>query len=149
MDNILWALIPLVGLGVIAALVSILSRGQSSQEDSNDEALPSSTSSGGCCGMHSTCERDSLLMAVSPRIVYYDDEELDRYAGTSPKAYTSEATEEFREILISLDEDEVAGWVRSLQHRGIAFPEELLPELYLIVGENRAYHMEHGPGDHH
>ena len=31
-------------------------------------------------------------------------------------------------------------WVRSLQLRGVEFPETLRPELYLIVGENRDYH---------
>ena len=30
-----------------------------------------------CCGMHITCEKDSLLAGVSADIVYYDDEELD------------------------------------------------------------------------
>mgnify|MGYP006967629098 CR=1 FL=1 len=40
----------------------------------------------------------------------------------------------------SLDADEVPAWVRSLQLRGIEFPETLRPELYLIVGENRDYH---------
>ena len=30
-----------------------------------------------CCGQHEVCERDSLLAAVSKKIEYYDDEELD------------------------------------------------------------------------
>jgi len=33
-----------------------------------------------CCGMHITCERDSLLASVSEQIEYYDDDELDRGA---------------------------------------------------------------------
>lgn len=100
---------------------------------------------GGCCGMHMTCERDSLLSAVSTSIVYYDDEELDRHKGRSGDSYTEGETDEFREILVSLPEDEVAGWIRSLQLRDIVFPSDLLSELYLIIGEQRAYHMEHGP----
>ena len=36
-----------------------------------------------CCGMHETCEKDSLLAAVSKEIEYYDDEELDRFRGVS------------------------------------------------------------------
>ena len=31
-----------------------------------------------CCGAHEICERDSLLAAVSKKIEYYDDEELDQ-----------------------------------------------------------------------
>ncbi|MBF1396530.1 MAG: phospholipase, partial [Porphyromonas sp.] len=48
--------------------------------------------------------------------------------------------EEFRDVLLTLDADEVPAWVRSLQLRGVEFPETLRPELYLIVGENRDYH---------
>ena len=43
-----------------------------------------------CCGMHITCEKDWLLASVSEKIEYYDDEELDRYAGIEPDAYTEE-----------------------------------------------------------
>ena len=38
-----------------------------------------------CCGMHITCERDSLLASVSPQIEYYDDEELDAFKGLRPR----------------------------------------------------------------
>lgn len=148
MDSILWAVLPLFALGVVAASIGYFSQRGKTDGDADEETVVSS-SGGGCCGMHSTCERDSLLAAVSPRIVYYDDEELDRFVGTDASAYREDAVEEFRDILISLDEDDVAGWVRSLQLRGIFLPEELLPELYLVIGENRAYHMEHGPGDKH
>lgn len=109
------------------------------------EEAPVVEHAGGCCGMHMTCERDSLLSAVSTRIVYYDDEELDRHKGRSGDSYTEGETDEFRDILISLPEDEVAGWIRSLQLRDVVFPNDLLSELYLIIGEQRAYHMEHGP----
>ena len=34
-------------------------------------------------------------------------------------------------------EDEVAGWSRSLQLRGIELQDELKDELFLIVGERR------------
>ena len=34
-----------------------------------------------CCGQHETCEKDSLLAAVSKGIEYYNDEELDRFRG--------------------------------------------------------------------
>ena len=81
---------------------------------------------------------------MSSEIVYYEDEELDRYRGTSPEAYSEAAVEEFRDVLLSLQEDEVSPWVRSLQLRGLEFPEALRPELYLLVGEQRAAHALHG-----
>lgn len=90
-----------------------------------------------CCGQHTICEKDSLLAAVSKGIEYYDDEDLDRFKGRASDEYTEEEIEEFREILYSTQEVEVAGWCRSLQLRGIEFPEELKSELFLIVGERR------------
>lgn len=46
-----------------------------------------------CCGQHEVCEKESLLAAVSRGVEYYDDEELDRYIGTPPDAYTAEQEE--------------------------------------------------------
>jgi hypothetical protein len=34
-------------------------------------------------------------------------------------------------------EDEVAGWVRSLQLRQVELPDELKDEVFLIIGERR------------
>ena len=34
-------------------------------------------------------------------------------------------------------EEDVAGWVRSLQLRGIALPDTLKDEVFLIIGERR------------
>ena len=90
-----------------------------------------------CCGQHEVCERDSLLAAVSKQIEYYDDEELDRYIGVAPDAYTFEQEEEFRNVFYTMREVDVAGWVRRLQLRGIALPDALLDEFFLVVGERR------------
>ena len=90
-----------------------------------------------CCGQHEVCEKDSLLAAVSKKIVYYDDEELDRFKGTPSDAYTETDAEEFREILYTMKEVEVAGWVRSLQLRNVELPDQLKDEVFLIVGERR------------
>ena len=87
--------------------------------------------------MHITCERDSLLAAVSREIEYYDDEELDIYRGTTPDAYSAEAVEVFREVLLTLRPDDIAGWARSIQLRGIELPEAVRDELLMIVGEER------------
>jgi hypothetical protein len=39
--------------------------------------------------------------------------------------------------MYTMKEEEVAGWCRSLQLRGIEIPDELKDELFLIVGERR------------
>ena len=90
-----------------------------------------------CCGQHETCEKESLLAAVSRQIEYYNDEELDRFRGVSSDAYSAADVEEFREILYTMRDDEVAGWVRSLQLRAVELPDELKDEVFLIVGERR------------
>lgn len=90
-----------------------------------------------CCGQHEVCEKDSLLAAVSREVEYYDDEELDAYAGTPGDGYTAGQEEEFRDVLYTMRSDEVAGWVRSLQLRGIELPVGLKDEVFLLVGERR------------
>ena len=93
-----------------------------------------------CCGQHETCEKDSLLAAVSKGIEYFNDEELDRFRGRYSDEYTDEEVEEFREVMLTCKDDEVAGWCRSLQLRGIELPDDLKDELFLIIGERRTMH---------
>lgn len=97
-------------------------------EDGDDSA---------CCGMHVTCEKDSLLAAVSERIEYFDDEELDVFAGRDPESYTNDEIEQFRDVLLTLIPTDIAPWARSIQLRGIALPVEVRDELLMIVSEAR------------
>ena len=92
-----------------------------------------------CCGQHETCEKDSLLAAVSKDIEYYEDESLDVYRGVRSDAYTTEQVEEFEEVLYTMRNDEVAGWVRSLQLRGVELPDAIKDEVFLIIGERRSH----------
>lgn len=91
-----------------------------------------------CCGMHVTCEKDSLLSAVSDKIVYYDDEELDTFAGRASDSYNGEEIERFRDVLLTLLPDDIAGWARSIQLRGITLPDAVRDELIMIISEARA-----------
>ena len=135
-------ILSLVALGVVAAILGyfrnrklqrMLERGEISEIPEPKE-IPEE-----CCGQHEVCERDSLLAAVSKKIEYYDDEELDRFRGVEPEAYPDNAVEEFREGLYTLREVEVAGWLRSLQLRGVNLPDALKDEAFLIVGERRSH----------
>ncbi len=90
-----------------------------------------------CCGQHEVCEKESLLAAVSKDVEYYNDEELDRFRGYASDEYDEDAVDEFREVLYTMKDDEVAGWVRSLQLRSVELPDELKDEVFLIVGERR------------
>ena len=137
-----YIVISLIGLGVVAAvagyfrnkkLQKMLERGEISEIPEAQE-IPEV-----CCGQHETCERDSLLAAVSKKIEYYNDEELDRFQGVEADAYDEEAVEEFSEVLYTLREVEVAGWLRSLQLRRINLPDALKDEAFLIIGERRTH----------
>lgn len=92
-----------------------------------------------CCGQHETCEKDSLLAAISKQIEYYDDEELDRFRGKESNSYSEKEVDEFRDVLYTMKDDEVAGWVRSLQLRSVELPDDLKDEVFLIVGERRMH----------
>lgn len=91
-----------------------------------------------CCGMHITCERDSLMSSLSDTIEYYDDEELDRFRGRTSDQYNADEIEEFRSVLLTLLPDDIAGWGRSIQLRGIELPAPVREELLMIVADIRA-----------
>lgn len=85
-----------------------------------------------CCGRHLVCDKP-LSPKPGEEIVYYDDEELDRFAGRGADDYTADEAEEVREVMMTLLPQDVPGWVRSLQLRGINFPSELRDELFMLL----------------
>lgn len=89
-----------------------------------------------CCGMHIVCEKD-LPVDKDGKIIYYDDEELDAFAGTDPADYTDAEIEQFRDILLTLLPEDIAGWNKSLELRGISLPDAVHDEMLMIVGEMR------------
>ena len=91
----------------------------------------------GCCGQHIVCEKDSLLAAVSTEIEYYEDEELDNFRGIGADDYTDEQIEQFRDVLYTLRPDEIGGWARSIQLRGINLPAAVKDELIMLAAEAR------------
>lgn len=137
----MWILIiSLIALALVAATAGIIRNRKLQKKIDRGEldAMPEVQEvDAECCGQHEICERDSLLAAVSKQIEYYDDEELDQFIGKAGDAYTEEETEMFRDVLYTTLDVEVAGWVRSLQLRGIELPDDLKDEVFLIIGERR------------
>ena len=137
----MWILIiSLVLLGIVALIAGTIrnKRLQKKIERSELDRMPEVKEVDvECCGQHEVCERDSLLAAVSKKIEYYDDEELDQFIGREGNAYTDEETDMFRDVLYTTKDDEVAGWGRSLQLRGIELADDLKDEVFLIIGERR------------
>ncbi|MBD5358605.1 MAG: phospholipase [Bacteroides sp.] len=142
-------LVAMVIIGIILYAIDVIyyrKRRQQINTDTKttdtDEGLPAeqaetSVEDGGiCCGMHTVCEKTNLS-PLTGEIVYYDDEELDRYRGRDADSYSSEEVEEFRDVLLTLLPEDVAGWSRSIQVREINLPTEVRDELLMIVSELR------------
>ncbi len=99
-------------------------------------APPKPAADGECCGQHLVCERETLLQ-TNAKIEYYDDEELDALAGIPAEQYTAAQAQQIEQVFSTLQEQDVAGWVRSMQLRNIALPETVREEALLIVRERR------------
>jgi len=129
-------LLALVALFFFALLAGFLGKKSSGGHVGQEQpdASPAATQGrpAGCCGLHEVCEKEALMAAVGKEIEYYDDEELDAYRGRPSDSYTSEEEEQFEEVLTTMREEEVAGWLRSLQLRGINLPVALRDEVAMF-----------------
>ena len=120
----MWILIiSLVLLGIIALIAGYIrnKRLQQKIEKGELDRMPEVKEADiECCGQHEVCEKDSLLADRKAKKIwkYYDDEELDQFIGKEANAYTDEETNQFRDVLYTMQDIDVAGWVRSLQLRG-------------------------------
>jgi hypothetical protein len=126
-------ILSIIGLIIIVLIITkITSRKGETAEESESVNLPSED----CCGEHEVCEAESLMNHTN-KPIYYDDEELDRFAQKTPETYTIEEMAEFQNILYTLKEDEVSAWLKSLQLRNIELPLSVREEALLIVSERR------------
>ena len=88
---------------------------------------------GECCGAHEICEKTGRY---NPKFQadYYDDEELDEFKGMNPEDYTDEQIAIFDEILMTMKESDVPGWLKSLQIREIELPYSVRDKAMIILG---------------
>lgn len=84
-----------------------------------------------CCGQHSVCEK--FAPPSTNEADYYDDDELDAYAARTADGYTEAEVEQFREVLLTLQPNEIVPWTRALERRGINLPTALRDELLLLL----------------
>ena len=139
MTALIYALLGLFVFALIVGLIRIrwydkkIEKGEVEEMPGVERPRPD-----GCCGQHEICEKESLLAAVSKDIEYYEDEHLDRFRNRPSDCYSDEEVEEFQDVLFTMRNDEVAGWVRSLQLRGINLPDDLKDDVIMIVDERRS-----------
>lgn len=109
---------------------------QSTPEPEEKKEIPQD-----CCGAHAVCERD-MLLSKTDEIIYFDDEELDELAGVNPDEMDENQRKMIAEVFYTLREQDVAGWLRSLQLRNIELPQEVREEALFIVSERRQTRLE-------
>lgn len=88
-----------------------------------------------CCGAHEICEVEEMLKHPD-QIVYFEDEELDRYQGIRADEYDDSQIEEFRDVLYTLQGDEIRKWLLSIERRKIQLPAILKPEALQLISES-------------
>lgn len=86
-----------------------------------------------CCGAHEVCEAD--LKKLSEKIEYFDDEDLDQYKEKGELEYEDNEIEEFRDVLYTLNKEEISDWLHSLELRKIFVPVELKSEVIALLSE--------------
>ena len=121
-------------LSLIAVFVLLKKATEKDESPAAQNEVPPDDS--GCCGAHEVCEKDSLLNTQN-KFEYYDDEELDQFAGMKSEEYSETDIEEFCKVFYTMRESDVVGWLKSLQLRNIELPEQLRDEALLIVQEIR------------
>ncbi len=124
-----------LSLGILLIIIIAFFVSKRNKDTSDDQTSGKELASD-CCGAHDVCESESLLNS-SAEILYYDDEELDRFINAGQNSFSDEYIEEFREVLYSLKEHEVSAWLKSLQLRRVTIPDIVKEEALMIVAERR------------
>lgn len=127
----------LIGVATIGLIVFMICHTKK-EEKQETESIPNPNLE--CCGAHEICEAETLL-TLKEEIIYYSDEELDRFQGVESEAYDKKEIEEFRDVLLTLQMHEVTGWLKSLQLRRIEIPTTIREEALMIVEEFRQIRM--------
>lgn len=126
-----YLIIALVALGIISAILGILSHKKGEDEEPLKEGVSCNT----CNGENTKCEQECMMEAATKDVEYYDDEELDAFKGRASNCYSDEEVEQFSDVLYTMKPEEVAGWSRSLILRGINLPDQLKDEVINFLSE--------------
>jgi len=87
-----------------------------------------------CCGAHEVCEFEEMLQNPE-EIVYFEDEELDRFKGIQAERYEDSQIEEFRDVLYTLKGDEIRMWLVSIERRKVQLPNILRQEALMLIAD--------------
>lgn len=123
-------LLSLIALGIVAAVVTLLSNKKGGEEPIVQPPVGNCAT---CNGQDPRCEQECMMEASTKPLEYFDDEELDAYRGRPSDSYTDEETAQFAEVLETLRSEEVKAWNRSLILRGINMPDGIKDEFIALT----------------
>ena len=126
--------------GAIVWLIDKLFYRKTAEIADETEENPPTTAAQGCadesCGIRPICPSEQLLMGeCRQEITYYDDEELDTYAGRDADGYSADEVEQWRDVLYTLQPGDLLGWGQSIKHRGLVMPAAIHEEFLQLAGE--------------
>ncbi|MBQ1584698.1 MAG: hypothetical protein II078_06485 [Muribaculaceae bacterium] len=108
------------------------------EENDASDATPAQGCADEACGIRSICPSEQILVSQCKReVIYYDDEELDSFAGREADGYTAEEEEQWRDVLYTLQPGDLLGWGQSIKHRGLVMPASIQAEFLQLAAENR------------
>ncbi len=108
-----------------------------------DDNVPPQGCADEACGIRSICPSEQILMGeCKQEITYYDDEELDAFAGRGEDSYTADEEEQWRDVLYTLQPADLLGWGQSIKHRGLVMPAAIKQEFMHLASEQRDAHRQ-------
>ncbi|MBQ0114733.1 MAG: phospholipase [Bacteroidales bacterium] len=129
------SLILLALLGAVGAVLYYFDRKKRGDQPVEVNLPPEDSCSDDCCSTHDVCPSQKLLECMTGDIAYFDDEELDAFAGRGADNYTDAEIEQFRDVLYTLQAEDRLPWERSLKRRGITMPATIRQEFIMLAGE--------------
>lgn len=141
------ALILLAILVVGGAIVWLIDRlfyrhdddpGTNGASDDDLREAPASGCADEACGIRSICPSEQILQGeCKQEITYYEDEELDAFAGRGENDYSPDEEEQWRDVLYTLQPGDLLGWGQSIKHRGLIMPASIHDEFLQLAAEVR------------
>ena len=124
----------LITLSFIALCTFLLGRYSFRKSSTKASSSPLPKSDCAACNMlTSACQDQCAAEEEQVEVVYFDDEELDRFAQRPSDAYSEAETDVFAEVLHTMRTEEVPQWLQSLKQRGINLPDELKEEVAFFL----------------
>lgn len=108
---------------------------ETDENPTSNEAAPQGCADEGC-GLRPICPSEQILAGeCKQEITYYEDEELDAFAGRGENDYTPDEEEQWRDVLYTLQPADLLGWGQSIKRRGLVMPAAIRLEFMQLAGE--------------